>query len=120
MNKPIDVLHQFEVIEGYWEPKIIGELNGQHIKIAKFKGEFAWHKHENEDEFFYVIDGCFEMQLKDQNHKVKKGEFIIVPKGTEHRPVAYEEAKVMMFEPAGTLNTGNLINEFTITNPEKL
>ena len=88
-------------------------MNGQHIKLVKFRGNFVWHHHDNEDEIFLVIEGSFTMELRDQNILLEKGDFIIIPKGTEHRPVAALEVQVMLFEPAGTLNTGNKISEMT-------
>jgi len=97
----------------HWDPKIVGELNGQHVKLVKFHGEFVWHRHETEDELFLVLHGCFDMQLRDRVVPVAEGEFIIVPRGVEHRPVAAEEVHIMLFEPAGTLNTGNVRNERT-------
>ena len=97
----------------YWSPKIVGELNGQHIKLVKFQGEFVWHKHDDEDEMFLVIEGVLKMELRDKTIEIHKNEFLIVPKGTEHRPVADKEVSVMLFEPASTLNTGNTENELT-------
>jgi mannose-6-phosphate isomerase-like protein (cupin superfamily) len=97
----------------YWSPKIVGELNGQHIKLVKLKGEFVWHKHDDEDEMFLVIEGVLKMELRDKTIEIHKNEFLIVPKGTEHRPVADKEVSVMLFEPASTLNTGNTENELT-------
>jgi mannose-6-phosphate isomerase-like protein (cupin superfamily) len=97
----------------YLSPKIVGELNGQHIKLVKLKGEFVWHKHDDEDEMFLVIEGVLKMELRDKTIEIHKNEFLIVPKGTEHRPVADKEVSVMLFEPASTLNTGNTENELT-------
>ena len=97
----------------YWSPKIVGELNGQHIKLVKLKGEFVWHKHDDEDEMFLVIEGVLKMELRDKTIEIHKNEFLIVPKGTEHRPVADKEVSVMLFEPASALNTGNTENELT-------
>ena len=97
----------------YWSPKIVGELNGQHIKLVKLKGEFVWHKHDDEDEMFLVIEGVLKMELRDKTIEIHKNEFLIVPKGKEHRPVADKEVSVMLFEPASTLNTGNTENELT-------
>lgn len=97
----------------HWSPKVVGELNGQHVKLVKFKGEFIWHKHDNEDELFFVIKGSFNMEYRDRTILVNESEFLIVPKGVEHRPVADEEVCVMLFEPATTLNTGNTQNELT-------
>ena len=104
---------KFNLFSEYWSPKIVGELNGQHVKLAKLKGEFVWHKHDEEDEIFLVIDGVLQMELKDKTIVINKNEFLIVPKGTEHRPVADSEVLVMLFEPATTLNTGNTENEMT-------
>ena len=108
-----DKLSQFS---DYFNPRIVGDLNGQHVKLVKFKGDFVWHHHEEEDEMFLVIDGAFTMQLRDKDVLMEKGDFIIIPKGTEHRPVADEEVHVMLFEPASTLNTGNQKNELTRDN----
>jgi len=100
-------------ISDSWNPRIAGALNGQHVKLVKFKGEFVWHHHEKEDELFYVIKGSFDMHLRDKIITVNQGEFLIVPRGMEHKPVASEEVEVMLFEPATTLNTGNIENELT-------
>ena len=104
---------KFNLFSEYWSPKIVGELNGQHIKLAKLKGEFVWHKHDEEDEMFLVMDGVLKMELRDKTILINKNEFLIVPKGTEHKPVADSEVLVMLFEPATTLNTGNTENEMT-------
>jgi mannose-6-phosphate isomerase-like protein (cupin superfamily) len=93
--------------------RIVGELNGQHVKLVKLQGEFVWHKHDEEDELFLVLAGEFTMELRDRTLNLSPGEFIIIPKGMEHRPVAKEEVHLMLFEPAGTLNTGNTEGEFT-------
>ena len=111
----INLLEKFELFDEYWSPKIIGELNGQQVKLAKFKGEFVFHQHENEDELFMVVKGKFKMQYRDKAVEINEGEIIIVPKGVEHKPVADEEVWVMLFEPASTLNTGNVVNENTKT-----
>ncbi len=100
--------------------KIVGELNGQHVKLVKFNGEFTWHKHDNEDEMFYVLKGNFKMELRDRTIVINKNEFIIIPKGVEHKPVADEEVSVMLFEPASTLNTGDKINELTKNKIERI
>jgi mannose-6-phosphate isomerase-like protein (cupin superfamily) len=109
----INTREKLNKFEEQWKPYIIGELNGQYIKVVKFTGPFTWHHHDNEDEMFYVIKGEFDMELKDKTIKIREGEFIIIPKGVEHRPVADKEAHVMLFEPASTLNTGNVRNSFT-------
>lgn len=106
----INISQKFTQFSDYWNPRIAGELNGQQVKLAKFKGEFVWHSHEQEDEMFLVIRGSFKMELRDKVLDISEGEFIIIPKGTEHRPVAPEEVHVMLFEPATTLNTGNAEN----------
>ena len=109
----VTIEEKFNLFSEYWSPKIVGELNGQHIKLAKLKGEFIWHKHDGEDEMFFVIDGVLKMELRDKTILINKNEFLIVPKGTEHRPVADSEVLVILFEPATTLNTGNTENEMT-------
>lgn len=116
----VNLSEKLAMFSEHWSPKIVGELNGQHVKLAKFKGAFAWHKHDNEDELFLVIKGNFRMQYRDKVVDVKEGEFLIVPKGVEHCPVADEEVCVMLFEPAGTLNTGNTTNEFTKHHLDKI
>jgi mannose-6-phosphate isomerase-like protein (cupin superfamily) len=103
-----------------WSPKIVGALNGQLVKLVKFQGEFVWHHHDNEDELFLVVKGRFRMELRDRHIWLEEGEFLVVPRGVEHRPVAEEEAHVLLFEPATTLNTGNVRNERTIDQPERL
>jgi mannose-6-phosphate isomerase-like protein (cupin superfamily) len=97
-----------------WKPKIVGELNGQMVKLVKFLGPFVWHHHDNEDEMFLVVRGRFRMEFRDRHEWIEEGEFIIVPRGVEHRPVADQEAHVLLFEPATTLNTGNVQNERTV------
>jgi mannose-6-phosphate isomerase-like protein (cupin superfamily) len=104
----------------HWTPKIVGELNGQHVKLAKFAGEFVWHQHEHEDELFLVVRGRFRMELRDRTIELEPGEMLIVPRGVEHRPVADEEVAVLLFEPAGTLNTGNVRGERTVEQLEWL
>lgn len=104
----------------YWNPKILGELNGQHIKAVKLKGEFLWHHHDLEDELFLVIKGELKMEFREKTVDVCEGEFIIVPKKVEHRPVAEKEVEILLFEPASTLNTGNIENERTKTDLEKI
>ena len=111
--KKVTVNEKLSLIKEHWDPKIAGELNGQLIKLVKFKGEFTWHKHDNEDEMFYVIKGSFTMKLRDGDIDINENEFIIIPKGVEHCPSAKEEVSVMLFEPAGTLNTGNISDKFT-------
>jgi mannose-6-phosphate isomerase-like protein (cupin superfamily) len=109
----INIAQKFSLFSTQYDPKIAGELNGQYIKLVKFKGPFTWHKHDNEDEMFLVIKGKFVMELREGPVTINEGEFIIIPKGVEHCPVADEEVQVMLFEPAATLNTGDKKNEFT-------
>lgn len=116
MAKVINISKAFTDINDYWSPVIGGELNGQHIKFAKFKGEFDRHIHEDEDEMFYVIKGEFKMVLDSETLTVKQGEYIIIPRGNYHKPVADQECHVMLFEPISTLNTGNIITEKTKNN----
>jgi len=118
--RKININEKFEQVKNYWDPHIVGELNGQMVKLVKFKGEFTWHKHDNEDEMFLVVKGSFTMKLRDKSVFLTENEFIIIPKGVEHCPVAEEEVHVMLFEPASTLNSGNIINEFTKHNLSKI
>lgn len=110
----------FARITEHWSPRIAAELNGQHVKLVKFRGEFVWHRHEHEDELFLVHRGRFRMEFRDRVVELAQGDFIIVPRGVEHRPVADEEVEVVLFEPAGTLNTGNVHNERTVEEPARL
>lgn len=112
-----DKLNQFS---DYYNPRVIGELNGQHVKAVKLKGEFVWHHHDNEDELFLVISGKLRMEFRDNSVDINPGEFIIVPRGVEHKPVADEEVHIVLFEPASTLNTGNVENERTRKQLEKI
>jgi mannose-6-phosphate isomerase-like protein (cupin superfamily) len=107
-------------IAEHWQPKVVGELNGQHVRLAKLQGEFVWHQHEAEDELFLVLEGAMDLHLRDRVVHLRQGEFFIVPKGVEHKPVAEQEASVMLLEPATTLNTGNVRNERTVDAPEHL
>ncbi|MGU9939145.1 cupin domain-containing protein [Empedobacter brevis] len=112
MNK-VTLSEKFSLFSEYWSPKIVGKLNGQHVKLVKLNGEFVWHKHDNEDEMFFVIDGTLKIEFRDKIITLHKDEFLIIPKGTEHKPVAEEEVLVMLFEPATTLNTGDAENQLT-------
>lgn len=112
MEKVI-IAEKLKLFSEYWSPRIVGELNGQHIKLAKFKGEFVWHKHDREDEMFLVVEGVLKLEFRDKSIVINKNEFLIVPKGVEHRPVAECEVSVMLFEPVSTLNTGDVENELT-------
>lgn len=113
--KVVNVASKLNLVNQFWSPKIIGELNDQHVKIAKFKGEFVMHKHDHEDELFYVLAGRLFIELRNETLTLETGEFVIIPRGVEHKPYAPEEVSVMLFEPASTLNTGNIQNELTIT-----
>ena len=114
----VKVQEKFASFSEHWSPKVIAELNGQHVKVAKLLGEFDWHFHENEDELFWVVEGCLEIHLRDKVVELYPGELLVVPRGVEHKPVAKSECQVVLFEPAGTLNTGNIVNERTVTKPE--
>ncbi len=116
----INIGEKLSLFNDHFNPRIIGELNGQHVKLAKFQGEFVWHKHDNEDELFLVLEGEFNMEFRDKTVTLKKNEIMIVPRGVEHRPVAANEVSVMLFEPATTVNTGEITNELTRTNLEKI
>jgi mannose-6-phosphate isomerase-like protein (cupin superfamily) len=121
----VNVAQKLSCFQDHWSPKIVGELNGQHVKLVKFQGEFVWHHHDSEDELFLVVHGSFRMDYKDpsgaeKSMDLEQGEFVIVPRGTEHRPVAEAEVHVMLFEPAGTLNTGNVMDTLTTANLQHL
>ncbi len=109
----VSIPEKLALFHDHWNPRIVGELNGQHVKLAKFQGEFVWHKHDDEDEMFYVLQGQFQMEFRDKTVELHEGEFLIVPRGVEHRPVAAQEVSVMLFEPAGTLSTGDTKGELT-------
>jgi mannose-6-phosphate isomerase-like protein (cupin superfamily) len=104
----------------HYQPKIVGELNGQHVKLVKFQGEFVWHSHEAEDEMFLVLKGAFDMQFRDRTVRIGEGEFLVVPRGVEHCPKAEDEVSIMLFEPAGTLNTGDAGGAMTVAEPERI
>lgn len=116
----VNLSEKFSLFTEHWSPKIAGELNGQMVKLVKFKGEFVWHHHDNEDELFYVVKGSFDMHFLDKIVTINEGEFIIIPRGVEHKPVAKEEVEVMLFEPASTLNTGNVVNEKTKSDLQQI
>ena len=122
MSQPqlINLAEKLAQFHDHWSPRIVGELNGQHVKLVKFQGEFVWHRHELEDELFLVIEGRFRMDFRGRQQWLEAGEFLIVPRGVEHRPVAPHEVSVLLFEPAGTLNTGDAGGERTVTEPERL
>ena len=116
----VNLEQKLSLFTEHWQPKIVGELNGQYVKLVRFQGPFVWHYHETEDEMFFVVKGRFRMEFRDRDVWLEEGEFIIVPHGVEHRPVADEEAQVMLFEPASTLNTGNAESELTLAELEKI
>jgi mannose-6-phosphate isomerase-like protein (cupin superfamily) len=115
----VNLNEKFALINEHWRPKIVGELNGQEVKLVKFQGEFPWHKHENEDEMFMAMKGNFRIEFRDKTVELSEGEFLIVPRGVEHRPVAESEVEVLLFEPAQLLNTGNIIDK-TFTAPKNV
>lgn len=116
----VNLTEKLSLFTDHWSPKIVGELNGQQVKLAKFQGEFVWHKHDHEDELFLVVNGRFRMEFRDRQVELEPGEFLIVPRGVEHRPVADEEVHVLLFEPATTLNTGNVKNERTVAQLDRI
>jgi len=118
--KKVNLSEKFEKVTQPWSPKVVGELNNQFVKIAKFEGEFMMHEHENEDELFFVHKGKLFIELVDQTLELNPGEFVVIPRGVKHKPYVNEETEVMMFEPTSTLNTGSVENERTVTNLERL
>ena len=116
----VNLADKFSLFQEYWSPKIVGELNDSHVKLAKLKGEFVWHHHENEDELFLVVKGRLLIKLRDRDIWLDEGEFTIIPKGVEHLPIADEEAHVLFLEPKSTLNTGNVQNERTVTDLKQM
>jgi len=116
----VNIFEKFSLINSYWDPKIVGELNGQYIKLVKFDGAFTWHSHQDEDEMFLVIKGSFEMHFRDRTITLEEGDFIVVPKGTEHCPEADKEVNVLLFEPISTINTGNKITDKTVLDPKRI
>lgn len=116
----VNLAEKFSRIQQYWSPRIAGEVNGFQVKLAKLKGEFVWHHHEHEDELFLVVKGRLLIRLRDGEVTLEEGEFFIVPRGVEHLPVAEEEAHVLLFEPASTLNTGNVQDARTVSDPERI
>lgn len=116
----VNLSQKFELFSDYWNPKIVGELNKQQIKLAKFQGEFIWHCHPNEDELFFVVQGQLIILFRESEIVLNPGEFVIVPKGVEHKPVAKDEVHVMLLEPTSTLNTGNVKNEQTVDSLQRI
>jgi mannose-6-phosphate isomerase-like protein (cupin superfamily) len=118
--KKVNLADKFSKISEYWKPHVAGELNGQMVKLVKTKGEFVFHHHEREDEMFLVVKGRFRMEFRDRHEWINEGEFIVVPRGVEHKPVADDECWILLFEPASTLNTGNIVNERTQPHLEQV
>ncbi len=116
----VNLDEKFRLFSEYWQPKIVAELNGQHVKLAKLVGPFGWHRHDAEDELFLVLKGTLRMEFRDRTVDLAKGELLVVPRGIEHRPVADEEVHLLMFEPAGTMNTGNVTSERTVAAPQRI
>ena len=116
----VNLAEKLAQFQDHWSPRIVGELNGQHVKLAKLSGPFVWHHHEAEDELFLVLEGRLRMQLRDREIVLERGEMLVVPRGLEHRPVAEGEVHVLLFEPASTRNTGNVENERTVRDPERI
>jgi len=116
----INLQEKFSLFADYWNPRIIGEVNDCHVKVVKLKGEFVWHHHEHEDELFLVVRGALRMKFRDHEALVREGEFIIVPRGVEHLPVADGEVHIVLLEPKTTLNTGNITNERTVAQLQRI
>lgn len=116
----VNLIQKLSLFNEQWSPKIVGELNESYVKVAKLKGEFVWHHHEEEDEMFFVIKGKLIIRFKDRDIKIEEGEFLIIPKGVEHLPVAEEEVCVMLIEPKSTLNTGNIKDKRTVENLDRI
>ncbi|MBG9817315.1 mannose-6-phosphate isomerase [Bacillus safensis] len=115
-----NIQEKFLQINDYWNPRISGELNDSYIKMVKIKGEFIWHHHDDEDEMFFVCKGKLVIRFRDSEVALNEGEFIVIPKGVEHQPIAEEEVHLLLIEPKTTLNTGNVINERTVSIPERI
>ena len=118
--RSVNLAAKFRLFDEYWSPKIVGELNDAYVKLVKVKGEFVWHHHETEDELFFVVKGRLQLKFRDRDVWVEEGEFVIVPRGVEHLPVAAEETHVMLLEPKSTLNTGNVRNERTVSELDRI
>ena len=116
----IKLNEKLDLINDLWKPRVIAELNGQQVKIAKVKGEFVWHDHKDEDELFYILKGSLQMCFRNKTVEVNAGEMIVVPKGVEHKPIAIEEVWMMLFEPNNIKHTGDTVSELTIDNYEKI
>ena len=115
----VNLAEKLSLFDEHWSPKVVGELNGQHVKLVKLLGEFVWHHHDEEDELFFVVKGQFGMEYRPRSEWIEAGEFVVVPRGVEHRPVAEEEAHVMLFEPASTVNTGSAGGGMTVAELDR-
>jgi mannose-6-phosphate isomerase-like protein (cupin superfamily) len=116
----VNLAQKLSTFDEHWSPKVVADLNGQQVKLVKVKGEFVWHHHDDEDELFLILSGRLKMELRDRDVWLEEGEFLVVPRGVEHRPVAEEEVHLLLFEPASTLNTGNVRNERTVERPQRV
>jgi mannose-6-phosphate isomerase-like protein (cupin superfamily) len=116
----VNLREKFSLFSDHFKPRVAGDLNGQEVKLVKFAGPFIWHHHDLEDELFLVVKGRFRMEFRDRHIWIEEGEFVIVPRGIEHRPVAEEEVHVLLFEPAATRNTGNVQNDLTVETLESI
>lgn len=119
-KEKVNIKDKLSKFSDHWNPRIVGELNGQHVKLAKLKGEFVWHKHDDEDELFFVVKGKLKIEFRDRSVEINENEFLIVPRGVENKPMANEEVELMLFEPASTVNTGDNPGTMTKENLEKL
>ena len=120
MIPSVDLLAALDSVTEHWSPKVVGRVNDQYVKVAKLLGQLVWHKHDHEDELFLVVKGRFRMDFRDRQVRLEEGEFLIVPRGVEHRPAADEEVHVLLFEPATTLKTGKVEDERTVVEPERI
>lgn len=118
--KVINIKEKFNLFKEYWSPKIIGQLNGQDVKISKLQGEFIWHNHKDEDELFYVIKGTLQIEFRDKTSTLNEGDMLVIPKGVEHKPIAKEEVWVLLFEPSNIKHTGEVKHELTKETYEKI
>jgi mannose-6-phosphate isomerase-like protein (cupin superfamily) len=116
----VNLSKKLDSFQDFWSPKIVGELNDSFVKLVKLKGEFVWHHHDDEDELFLVLKGCLLMRLRDREMRVEPGEFVIIPRGVEHLPIAEDETQVLLLEPKSTVNTGNIQNDRTVTNLDRI
>jgi mannose-6-phosphate isomerase-like protein (cupin superfamily) len=116
----VNIREKLALFSDYFNPRVVGELNGQHVKLAKFQGEFVWHDHAHEDEMFLVVRGSFRMDFRDRSVTLHEGEFLIVPRGVEHRPVAEQEVEIMLFEPAEIKHTGDVQSDLTVHEYQRI